>query len=104
MTTVDFELPISVNCEDCRTPSLVRACGRIEYDWPKTTTPARGATIPTLNFARLTIDCPKCGVKVQDFSPLSSAEVESRNAVYELGLHGLNQRAVAAARIKRKPK
>ena len=80
VTTVDFQLPVSVACDECRTPSEVRACGRIEYDWPKTTTPARTATIPTLNFARLTIDCPKCGVRVQDFLPPSTPVAKSENA------------------------
>lgn len=59
-------LPQSVRCEECGATASVRGCGRIEYDWPKTPSPGRTTAIPTVTFARLTIDCPNCGVRHQD--------------------------------------
>jgi hypothetical protein len=59
-------LPTAVICDDCGAKARVRACGRVEYDWPELSTDGQVATMPTINSARLTIDCPNCGVKTQD--------------------------------------
>jgi hypothetical protein len=61
--------PRNVTCEDCGKLAFVRGYGRIEYDWPENTTPGHETSIPTINCVRLTIDCPHCGVKVQEFYP-----------------------------------
>jgi hypothetical protein len=74
-------VPKAVICEDCGHTAEVHSCGRIEYDWPKTTAGGSVATMPIINSIRLTIDCPKCGVKQQDFRPdvsLSSTRQSSR--------------------------
>ena len=62
-------VPLDVICEDCGQIAMVRGYGRVEYDWPKTTNPGSEATTPTINYVRLAIDCPCCGVKSQDFRP-----------------------------------
>jgi hypothetical protein len=62
-------LPRSVKCQDCGQIALVRGYGRVEYDWPETTTPDPETTIPTIKSVRLTIDCPRCGVNSQEFYP-----------------------------------
>jgi hypothetical protein len=59
-------LPKAVICDDCGAEARVRSYGRVEYDWPKTSADGQVATIPTIRAARLTIDCPNCGVKSQD--------------------------------------
>ena len=62
-------VPNTVLCEDCGRVAAVRGYGRVEYDWPKTITDGQVVTIPTITSIRLTLDCPQCGVKVQDFYP-----------------------------------
>ena len=62
-------VPDSIHCDDCGRPAKVRSAGRIQYDWPKTHNDDRVATIPTIKMMRLTVDCPRCGVKQQDFWP-----------------------------------
>src|SRR5882757_1275624 len=64
-----FMLPRSIICEDCGQIAMVRGYGRIEYDWPETTTRGPKPTTPTITSVRLTIDCPTCGVKSQEFLP-----------------------------------
>jgi len=61
--------PRNVKCEDCGQIAFVRGYGRIQYDWPETTNSGHETTIPTITCVRLTIDCPHCGVKPQDFLP-----------------------------------
>ena len=74
-------LPRSVICEDCGQIATVRGYGRIEYDWPETTTTGSETTTPTITCVRLTIDCPCCGVKPQEFFPTESSQaVESFTA------------------------
>lgn len=59
-------LPKSVPCEQCSQPGTVRGYGRIEYDWPDgDDLPAA----PTIRSVRLTVDCPHCGLGVQDHYP-----------------------------------
>lgn len=65
-------LPQTINCDDCGRKAKVRAYGRIEYDWPKTTNDGQVATMPLIRSIRLTIDCPNCGVKQQDCHPDNS--------------------------------
>jgi hypothetical protein len=72
--------PRNVQCEDCGQISVVRGYGRIEYDWPETTTGGQEATTPTINYVRLTIDCPHCGVKSQEFFPNGVARSRHRSA------------------------
>ncbi len=55
-------LPRMISCEDCGESAHVRGYGRVEYSWR---TPAE-AEFKTI---RLTIDCPRCGVKVQEHHP-----------------------------------
>lgn len=74
-------LPQSVRCEECGATASVRGCGRIEYDWPKTPTPSRTTAIPTVTFARLTIDCPNCGVRPQDLYLLNRQAKAPRQRV-----------------------
>jgi len=62
-------IPDAVYCEDCGRIAGVRGYGRVEYDWPETTMSGHVAAIPVINLIRLTIDCPNCGVKTQDFWP-----------------------------------
>jgi hypothetical protein len=59
-------LPQSVTCEECGEKAYVRAYGRIEYDWDDAADPV---TAVKLRSVRLTIDCPTCGVLVQDHLP-----------------------------------
>jgi hypothetical protein len=62
-------VPETVYCEECGQISGVRGYGRVEYDWPKTSSDGPVAAIPVISSIRLTIDCPCCGVKTQDFWP-----------------------------------
>lgn len=62
-------LPATVQCEDCGQKAIVRGYGRIEYDWPKTINSGNESTTPDISLVRLTIDCPNCGVKSQEFFP-----------------------------------
>jgi hypothetical protein len=55
-----------VCCDECGTEARVRSCGRVEYDWPETPSDGQLATMPKIRWARLTVDCPNCGVKPQD--------------------------------------
>ena len=60
-------LPRTVSCEDCGETAFVRAYGRVEYDWcPDEPGSGQIATKPRIKLIRLTVDCPKCGVKTQD--------------------------------------
>jgi hypothetical protein len=61
--------PRIVKCEDCGQIASVRGYGRIEYDWPEAATGGQESTIPTIICVRLTVDCPHCGVKSQEFFP-----------------------------------
>jgi hypothetical protein len=61
-------LPRSVYCEECGEEAIVRGYGRVEYDWNQ----AGGAdTTPEIKLVRLTIDCPVCGVRTQEYRPAS---------------------------------
>lgn len=60
-------VPNTILCEDCGHQARVSSYGRIEYDWPKTATNGRLATIPAIYSIRLNVDCPTCGEKQQDF-------------------------------------
>jgi hypothetical protein len=59
-------LPRSVTCEECGERAIVRGYGRVEYDWKQT---SHTATTLQIKMLRLTIDCPKCGVRIQDHWP-----------------------------------
>ena len=56
-------LPQSVTCEECGKNAYVRGYGRVVYDWDA----ADDAL--TLRSVRLTIECPACGLRVQDHLP-----------------------------------
>jgi hypothetical protein len=60
-------LPRSVICEECGEKSIVRGYGRVEYDWDQA---GHVATMLRIKVARLTIDCPTCGVRVQEHRPV----------------------------------
>jgi hypothetical protein len=68
-------VPKTIACEDCGRIAIVRGSGRVEYEWPKISSDGQVAAIPTINSIRLTVDCPACGVKIQDFI-LHSHEAE----------------------------
>jgi rRNA maturation protein Nop10 len=69
-------LPRTVTCEDCGEKAFVRAYGRVEYDWsPDEPEHGQIATKPRIKLLRLTIDCPKCGVKTQDIHPRSEFDI-----------------------------
>lgn len=59
-------LPQIVSCEECGESAIVRGYGRVEYKWDQT---SHAATTLQIKMARLTIDCPRCGVRVQDHHP-----------------------------------
>ena len=61
---------------------MVRGYGRIEYRWPEPTKmgheTTKPAISPTIDCIRLTIDCPRCGVKSQEFFPDESSPAARR--------------------------
>jgi hypothetical protein len=57
-------LPRSVSCDECGKTAIVRGYGRVEYDWKQS---GQIATTLEIKVARLTIDCPTCGVRIQDY-------------------------------------
>lgn len=59
-------LPRSILCEDCGEKAVVRGYGRVEYAWDRADD---GTTILEIRSVRLTVDCPACGVCVQEFVP-----------------------------------
>jgi hypothetical protein len=59
-------LPQIVLCEECGAKAVVRGYGRVEYDWDQ---PGPLATNLVIKVVRLTIDCPRCGVMVQEYFP-----------------------------------
>ena len=52
-----------VSCEECGERAIVRGFGRVKYDWDQT---GHAATTLRIKVVRLTIDCPRCGVRVQE--------------------------------------
>jgi hypothetical protein len=58
-------LPNEVSCEVCGRKAKVRGIGRVEYAWKRT----GGTDEVDIRSARLTVDCPTCGVQVQEFHP-----------------------------------
>lgn len=69
-------LPHFVPCDQCEQQAKVRGYGRIEYDWPDFDAPAEEVlggdnpiATPTIRSVRLTVDCPHCGLSVQDHFP-----------------------------------
>jgi len=66
-------LPRSIVCEECGEIAVVRGYGRIEYAWDRA---ADGSTILEIRSVRLTVDCPACGVGVQEFVPGSDLAEE----------------------------
>jgi hypothetical protein len=65
-------LPKSVSCDQCDQTATVCGYGRIEYDWPNSGSPdANGPpATPQIRAVRLIVDCPHCGLSVQDHYPL----------------------------------
>jgi hypothetical protein len=78
-------LPRTVICQDCGQIASVRGYGRIEYDWPKTTASGPKTTTPTLTCVRLTVDCPLCGVKSQEFFPEESSSAAPQTTTSATG-------------------
>jgi hypothetical protein len=69
-------LPRTISCEDCGETAFVRAYGRIEYAWgPECAADEQVDTQPQVKCVRLTIDCTHCGVKTQEFRPISQEEL-----------------------------
>jgi hypothetical protein len=88
-------LPETLECEDCGRAARVRGYGRIEYGWPKDGQfPASSDRLAMLDLimVRLTIDCPRCGVRVQDYYPGGSSRPTNRpllpEALRRLGRRG----------------
>ncbi len=84
--------PRSVRCHDCGQIASVRGYGRIEYDWPETTNTGHETTIPTINCIRLTIDCPRCGVKSQEFFPDESSPAGWRSTASAVKINAFDRR------------
>jgi hypothetical protein len=63
-------LPRTVFCEQCAQPAMVRGYGRVEYDWAKAGTQPGNIEIHSV---RLTVDCPRCGVRTQDYHPVPAS-------------------------------
>lgn len=59
-------LPRAVTCEECGERAEVRGYGRVEYAWDRSD---GGTTTLQIKAVRLTIDCPSCGVCVQEHRP-----------------------------------
>jgi hypothetical protein len=59
-------LPHVVSCEECGESATVRGYGRVEYKWDQT---SHVATTLHIKMVRLTIDCPRCRVRVQEHHP-----------------------------------
>jgi hypothetical protein len=59
-------IPLTIVCEDCGSTAKVRGYGRVEYDWGEDQSRPTQVEIKSI---RLTVDCPTCGVKPQDFHP-----------------------------------
>jgi hypothetical protein len=55
-----------VSCDECGESATVRGFGRVVYDWDQTDHVANALHIIMV---RLTIDCPRCGVRVQEHHP-----------------------------------
>jgi DNA-directed RNA polymerase subunit RPC12/RpoP len=60
-------LPRTISCDECGEKAIVRGYGRLEYDWEPT---AHAVTTLQIKAVRLTIDCPTCGVRVQEHRPV----------------------------------
>jgi len=84
--------PRSVKCDDCGQIATVRGYGRIEYRWPETTNTGPEPTTPTIDCVRLTIDCPRCGVKSQEFFPNESSLVGWRSTASAAKFNASNPR------------
>lgn len=69
-------LPKFVSCDQCDQKATVRGYGRIEFDWPDADDPT---AIPKIRSVRLSVDCPHCGLGVQDHYPLGQP-ADSRRA------------------------
>jgi transposase len=59
-------IPRTITCDECHETATVRGYGRVEYDWEEE---EHGATALRIKAVRLTIDCPNCGVVVQEHRP-----------------------------------
>ena len=59
-------LPRSIICEECGESAMVRGYGRVEYAWGP---PGGDTTTLEIRSIRLTIDCPTCGVRLQEHVP-----------------------------------
>ena len=69
-------LPRSIPCEECGKTAIVRGYGRVVYDWNADGSNVGGENIGgndttalTIRSVRLTIDCPDCGLRVQEHRP-----------------------------------
>ena len=71
---------------------MVRGYGRIEYRWPETTKAGPEPTTPTIDCIRLTIDCPRCGVKSQEFFPDESSPAARRSRVSPANRNAFDRR------------
>jgi len=60
-------IPQLVHCEECGKYAVVRGYGRVVYDWDNV---ALGSETVTIRVINLTIDCPRCGVRVQEYYPV----------------------------------
>jgi hypothetical protein len=59
-------IPEVIECEECGVYSVVRGYGRMTFTWEKY---FDGSILPELQTIRLTIDCPRCGVRAQEYAP-----------------------------------
>jgi hypothetical protein len=68
-------MPKTVICEECGWTAKVRGYGRVEYAWPENDQCERTLEIIMI---RLTIDCPRCGIRTQDYHPAGAGSLSSR--------------------------
>jgi hypothetical protein len=59
-------LPEAITCEECGGAAKVRGYGRLTFSWE---TFSHQSQKPVLKTIRLTIDCPECGVRAQEYAP-----------------------------------
>jgi endogenous inhibitor of DNA gyrase (YacG/DUF329 family) len=59
-------LPRTIACAECGERAVVRGYGRVQFEWEPCDQGPRQLDIKAI---RLTTDCPKCGVSVQDYHP-----------------------------------
>jgi hypothetical protein len=62
-------LPRVITCEYCGEPeAIVKSYGRVDHDMNEV---GHVSDHPELRLIELTIDCPKCGIRIQPYEHVS---------------------------------